>query len=173
MASALAVEARHVLPAVCEPGTETILNSTTIDGKEFVASACATSASVKARAIVGELTARNRNLCGAPCTTYCNSGTGGPNPNDCSSLASSIQNNGGFTLSPGYTYYWSWGSCQAYIVNKESQDQYYCYDQSNFAGVINYLAWNCQASSSGGPYHGGSCHFYDNTGIGWVEVQTV
>lgn len=34
------------------------------------------------------------------------------------------------------------------------------------AGVIDYLAFNCQASTPGGPFFGGSCHFYNNAAIG-------
>lgn len=30
------------------------------------------------------------------------------------------------------------------------------------AGVVNYLAWNCQGTTGD---NGGSCHFYDNAGI--------
>ncbi|ROV91944.1 hypothetical protein VSDG_07592 [Cytospora chrysosperma] len=159
--------------AACAPGTELIVNETTVNGVHIGQGACQTAESVlQSRNAVNDLDQRNTNLCGAPCTTYCNSGTGGPDPNDCSSLASSIEGSGGFTMSAGYTYYWWWGSCEAYIINTSSADEYYCYDESNFAGVINYLAWNCQASTSGGPYSGGSCHFYDNTQIGWVQVQT-
>jgi hypothetical protein len=63
--------------------------------------------------------------------------------------------------------------------NLSGQDIYYCFDYSNCAhglraldrwrwrrqtgaGVVNYLAWNCQGTQGD---NGGSCHFYDNTGI--------
>lgn len=38
-------------------------------------------------------------------------------------------------------------------------------------GVVNYLAWNCQSSTSGGPYSGGSCHWYDDASIGKFLFQ--
>jgi hypothetical protein len=85
------------------------------------------------------------------------------------------------TLAPGYVYYWTHGSCQVYMNNKlqPAQDIYYCYDYGNcasslscairvltpsvpVAGVVNYLAWNCQGTTG---HNGGSCHFYDNTGV--------
>ncbi|PQE31754.1 hypothetical protein CJF32_00001066 [Rutstroemia sp. NJR-2017a WRK4] len=152
----------------CIPGTETILSTKTIDGKDLINISCKLKETyLTSRNTVTEasrtLEARNRNLCGAPCTTYCNSGTGGPNPNDCSSLASSIQNNGGANVAPGSAIYWTWGSCQAYIVNTSSEEQYECWDQGSFGGVVNYLAWNCQGSTSGGPYLGGSCHWMDSS----------
>ncbi|KIM94412.1 hypothetical protein OIDMADRAFT_34970 [Oidiodendron maius Zn] len=175
LASATAIPGAIKSPAECVSGTETIANSTSIDGVLFTQGQCQLDSSIlSSRNAKSEssLTERNIDLCGAPCTTYCNGGTGGPNPNDCSALASAIQNNGGFTVSPGTAIYYTLGSCQAYIINNDNQDIYYCSDEGDFAGVINYLAFNCQASTPGGPYLGGSCHFYDNTGIGWVQVQT-
>lgn len=35
----------------------------------------------KARSDETSLTKRNMDVCGAPCTTYCSKGVGGPNPN--------------------------------------------------------------------------------------------
>ncbi|KAI1109339.1 hypothetical protein F5Y14DRAFT_456131 [Nemania sp. NC0429] len=160
----------------CIPGTEVVIDTVEIDGQTLTASQCdlvlSQRQSRNPRQARPVLSARNRNLCGAPCTTYCNRGIGGPNPFDCSTLAANMQNRGGFNISPGSTLYFTFASCQAYIINREASDQYYCYDQSNFGGVINYLAFNCQASSGGGPYAGGSCHFYDDPFIGFVEVRT-
>ncbi|XMA11568.1 hypothetical protein WAI453_004359 [Rhynchosporium graminicola] len=163
--SSLAFAATLPAPAVCIPGTETI-STKAFDGKDLIESRCQmvetylTSRNTAVEASK-KLKARNRNLCGAPCTIYCNSGNGGPNPNDCSSLASSVQNDGGLNLAAGWTYYYNWGSCQAYIVNTSSESQYECMDQGSFGGVVNYLAWNCQGNSNGGSYLGGSCHWYD------------
>ncbi|KAI1082493.1 hypothetical protein F5B20DRAFT_578158 [Whalleya microplaca] len=169
--SASAIREASSPPSVCAPGTDVIVNSTVVDGQVLYHGACQTAQDLKVRAVKDELMKRDRNVCGAPCTTYCNSGTGGPDPNDCSSLASGLPS-GGFTLGAGQIRYWNWGSCQAYLTNKASEGMYECYDQGSLGGIINYLAWNCQASTSGGPYLGGSCHFYDNTGIGWVQVET-
>lgn len=191
------------------------------DPSQLVTRNEALEAATKAKRVLAK---RNIDLCGAPCTTYCNGGTGGPNPNgkpieiilptitsllsskkegqekkrrtkpplmnvfpfpkDCTTLANVLDSwGGGFTIDSGHTIYWSTSSCQAYMINTNSQGEYYCYDIHDrmfefpsllplcilttlVGGVIEYLAWNCQASSPGGPYSGGSCHFYDNTGIG-------
>ncbi|KAI0203369.1 hypothetical protein F4808DRAFT_467429 [Astrocystis sublimbata] len=174
------------LPAASEaarwvPGTEKQISSADVNGTTVITSTCRIapeflqSRNVQPPEESGLLQKRNRNLCGAPCTTYCNAGEGGPNPYDCSAVASAIENQGGFTIPAGVTITFFTSpvnSCEAYIMNTSNEDQYYCKDNNNLAGVINYLAFNCQASSGGGPYKGGSCDFYDNTGIGWVEVQT-
>ncbi|GJE97413.1 hypothetical protein PsYK624_136300 [Phanerochaete sordida] len=161
-------------PEVCVPGTEKLVTSRDVNGKQYSVHTCETVAGAAPQAEAPgngtSLTKRDQNLCGAPCTTYCNRGTGGPNPNDCSTLASENQNNGQFDLPAGQTWYWNYGTCQVWQINTSGGNEYYCYDQNNWAGVVNYLAWNCQESTGG--YAGGSCHFYDNTGVGWVEVQT-
>jgi hypothetical protein len=96
-------------------------------------------------------------------------------------MISAHANWGSVTLASGYTYYWTSGSCQSYMNNKlqPAQDIYYCYEYNNYtscpscyahvliwstqvAGIVNYLAWNCQGSSG---HNGGSCHFYDSTDI--------
>ncbi|KAF7552593.1 hypothetical protein G7Z17_g4202 [Cylindrodendrum hubeiense] len=172
LASAVAIRDATTIPH----GTDKVIKSTTFKGRPFIQSTCKvddsvlTSRNVKDESV---LTKRNLDICGAPCTTYCNGGTGGPNPNDCTAIATAMENNGGFLIPQGDMVIYSLGSCQTYVINTDNQDLFYCSDQSNWAGVINYVAWNCQASSPGGPYNGGSCHFYDNTGIGWVQVQTV
>jgi hypothetical protein len=40
---------------------------------------------------------------------------------------------GGMTLSPGFTYYWTLGSCQVYMNNnlQPARDIYYCFDYTN------------------------------------------
>ncbi|KAI1146097.1 hypothetical protein F4825DRAFT_456827 [Nemania diffusa] len=173
---AASVPAPTKLNSLCIPGTEVVVNTVEVDGQTVTTSQCdlvlSQRQSRNARYARPVLSARNRDLCGAPCTTYCNGGTGGPNPFDCSALAAAIQNNGGFNIAPHTTQFTTLASCQAWIVNNEDEDQYYCDDQNNYAGVINYLAFNCQASTPGGSYNGGSCHFYDNPYIGYVQVGT-
>ncbi|EKM54024.1 uncharacterized protein PHACADRAFT_122718, partial [Phanerochaete carnosa HHB-10118-sp] len=135
-----------------------LVESIEVNGIPFTQQTCESNVVTSATSEVRDegtasLTKRNLDLRGAPCTTYCNEGIGGPNPNDCSVLASQWQNDGSFTIGSGYT------ACR---VDTSDQDLYYCYDSSDWAGVVNYLAWNCQASSPGGSYNGGSCRFYDN-----------
>jgi hypothetical protein len=75
---------------VCVEGTSKLINSTmSADGKEATVHSCKTNPDVPASAgpasadpaVRSGLFRRNMDLCGAPCTTYCNSGSGGPNPN--------------------------------------------------------------------------------------------
>ncbi|KAI1734560.1 glycoside hydrolase superfamily [Xylaria scruposa] len=172
-----------LLAKLCVPGTEVVVDTVEVDGQTVTTSQCdlvpSQRQSRNARHARPVLSARNRNLCGAPCTTYCNGGTGGPDPygtsnplHNCSALAAAHNDGGGFNIAPHSIQYISMASCRAWIVNNSDEDQYYCSDQNNYAGVINYLAFNCQASTGGGPYDGGSCHFYDNPYIGYVEVGT-
>ncbi|TFK47493.1 hypothetical protein OE88DRAFT_1738413 [Heliocybe sulcata] len=103
------------------------------------------------------------NLTEAPCTTYCDTPAGGgPDPNDCSYLATANAPSGTFTLPARSSLVWTWQSCQVVQSNFLEPPQNITYDYSNesWAGVIDYLAWNCQSEENA---HGGSCDFYDST----------
>ncbi|KIP07107.1 hypothetical protein PHLGIDRAFT_118358 [Phlebiopsis gigantea 11061_1 CR5-6] len=159
---------------VCIEGTSKLISSEDIDGLPYTVQSCTPKASTSpARRDASELGAslvkKNDDLCGAPCTTYCNSGSGGPNPNDCTTLANVQSGQGTFTITAGTVIYWTYASCQVYMNDELSpaQDIVYCY--SDWAGVVNYVAWNCQGTTGD---NGGSCHFYDNTDISWIQVQT-
>lgn len=160
-------------PDLCKPGTLSVVNSTVVDGKPLTHQVCESIAdTTEARRDEGTtLTKRNIDLCGAPCTTYCSTGIGGPNPNDCVKLANQYKNAGTFIASPGYTYFWNYGSCDVYMNNNSGQDLYYCYDTGDWAGIVKYVAQHCQATH--GNYNGGTCRFYDSTSIAQIGVQTV
>ncbi|KIP07112.1 hypothetical protein PHLGIDRAFT_118362 [Phlebiopsis gigantea 11061_1 CR5-6] len=164
-------------PDFCIEGTSQLISSEDIDGKPYTVHGCTPKAGTSPTrrddgGLGVSLVKKNDDLCGAPCTTYCNSGSGGPNPNDCTAMSNAQANQGTFLISPGTAIYWTYASCQVYMNNRLSpaQDIVYCYDWNNWAGVVNYVAWNCQGTTGD---NGGSCHFYDNTGISWLQVQTV
>lgn len=70
---------------VCKPGTVALIKNIDVDGIPFTQQTCesnaAPNAASEARDEGTSLTKRNLDMCGAPCTTYCNEGAGGPNPN--------------------------------------------------------------------------------------------
>ncbi|KIP07106.1 hypothetical protein PHLGIDRAFT_430031 [Phlebiopsis gigantea 11061_1 CR5-6] len=162
-------------PDICVEGTAVLIHSKDIDGKPYTVHSCTlkagTSPTRRDDGLGVSLVKKNDDLCGAPCTTYCNGGSGGPNPKDCETMANAESGMGTFTITPGSAFIWSYASCQATMNNELSprQDIVYCYDWKNWAGVVNYLAWNCQGTHGD---NGGSCHFYDNTAISWIQVQT-
>lgn len=203
---------------MCIPGTEVVVNTVEVDGQTVTTSQCdlvlSQRQSRNARYARPVLSARNRDLCGAPCTTYCNGGTGGPNPFGMSTHLRSVQDIMPYhrlyahllyhlllrllcTCSGHSKQWWfqyrasydtihdfgelpsldcqQWGRRpillwwpeQLWVVEPDN-----VFNNSDLtdidpdAGVINYLAFNCQASTPGGSYNGGSCHFYDNPYIG-------
>ncbi|KZS97295.1 hypothetical protein SISNIDRAFT_493458 [Sistotremastrum niveocremeum HHB9708] len=156
-------------PLLCEDGSEaTILSEKIVDGKPLVHAACPVT-TVEKREPETSLTKRGYDLCGAPCTTYCIGGSGGPNPNDCSVIATDYHNDGEFTLTANNYLIWTYGSCEISMY-ANGQDIVYCWDYNNLAGVINYVAWNCQSQENA---KGGTCQFYGNTDISYVKVETV
>lgn len=158
---------------ICKPGSVAVVNATHIAGIPVVHTTCELKdpAPPQTRDESTSLTKKSGyDLCGAPCTTYCQSGSGGPNPNDCSTLANEYVNDGTFTVSPGYYESWSYASCWVGMSNYYGSDLVYCYDSNNWAGVVNYLAWNCQGTTGD---NGGQCDFYnDPYGFGYVIVGT-
>lgn len=97
---------------------------------------------------------------------------------------SELANDGQITLSPGQVVTWTYKTCAAWIVNNLSENMVYCTDNDNrecsgsswgysapcktlnesiVAGVIQYLAFNCQGTTGD---NGGSCHFEDNPYVG-------
>ncbi|EPQ53540.1 hypothetical protein GLOTRDRAFT_111695 [Gloeophyllum trabeum ATCC 11539] len=108
----------------------------------------------------------------APCTTYCDTPAGGgPDPNDCSTLANADAVGGNFTIPASSYLAWTWKSCQVTQSNllNPARELNYTYDGRDWAGVVNYVAWNCQSQENA---HGGSCRFYDNTNVSIIQVQT-
>ncbi|GJE97428.1 hypothetical protein PsYK624_136470 [Phanerochaete sordida] len=173
-ASANAVAIPDNIAEVCKPGTEVVHNSTDIEGKPLTFTTCDLKEVPAARSFDEgsslEKRAAGYDLCGAPCTTVCHGGTGGPNPNDCQTLANNHANDGEFTVSYGTFGWWTYGSCAAGLANHWGADVYYCWDTKNLAGVISYLAWNCQSTQHA---NGGQCNFNNNpNGLGYVIVET-
>lgn len=80
---------------MCIPGTEVVIDTVEVNGQTLTTSQCdlvlSQRQSRNPRHARPVLSARNRNLCGAPCTTYCNGGTGGPNPFGMSTPLHSVQ----------------------------------------------------------------------------------
>lgn len=69
---------------VCVEGTAVLIHSKDIDGKPYTVHSCTlkagTSPTRRDDGLGVSLVKKNDDLCGAPCTTYCNGGSGGPNP---------------------------------------------------------------------------------------------
>ncbi|GJE97412.1 hypothetical protein PsYK624_136290 [Phanerochaete sordida] len=159
-------------PDFCSPGTMVVYNNTLINGKTFVHAACEsiTAPAIEARGGGPTLSKRLINLCGAPCTTDCISGTGGPDPNDCSDLANLYEPDGTFEFpQANWEMWWYLDSCKVFMGNYYSDRIEYCYDWSNWAGVVEYVAWNCQATTGG--YNGGNCKFYDSDSTAWLHIE--
>lgn len=156
---------------ICKPGTVTTVNATSIDGIPVTHTTCELKdpAPPQARDDATSLTKKSGyDLCGAPCTTHCHAGSGGPNPNDCSTLANEYVNDGTFVVPSGYYGSWSYASC--WMSNYHGTDLVYCYDSNNWAGVVNYLAWHCQGTTGD---NGGQCDFYNEpSSFGYVIVET-
>lgn len=113
---------------------------------------------------------RDYDLLGEACTVWCNSGTNGPDPNDCNQLLTSDEMSGTFTIPAGSYLVWTWLTCQVVqnnLVNPSVAIEY-SYDINNWAGVVSNLAYNCQAAENA---MGGSCHFADSTAISVIQVQ--
>ncbi|GJE97421.1 hypothetical protein PsYK624_136390 [Phanerochaete sordida] len=158
------------IPSICRPDTAAVQSVQIIDGRPLTYATCALQDTAVSPRAAGALAARSYDLCGAPCTSYCHAGGGGPDPNDCTSLANEYANNGEFTVAYGTYGWWTWGSCAAGLANSYGSDLVYCYDWNNWAGVVNYLAWNCQGTTGD---NGGQCDFNNNpNGLGYVIVET-
>ncbi|KII95396.1 hypothetical protein PLICRDRAFT_212832 [Plicaturopsis crispa FD-325 SS-3] len=162
---------------VCEDGSPgTLLSSSVVNGKELTVHFCPlpanrnTTAAARSTEVAARDADANYNLVGAPCTTYCYTPAGGgPDPNDCQSLANDYAGDGDFTIGSGGGLVWSLGSCQVVQWNDMSSgDVLYNYNTANWAGVVSYIAWNCQATQNA---HGGTCNFYDSTSISNLVVQ--
>ncbi|KZT28172.1 hypothetical protein NEOLEDRAFT_1239899 [Neolentinus lepideus HHB14362 ss-1] len=113
---------------------------------------------------------RDYSLVGKACTVYCNSGTGGPDPNDCNQLLTADQTAGAFTIPAGSYLVWTLDTCQIVQNNllSPSTNIDFSYDWNDWAGIISNLAYNCQASEGA---MGGSCHFLNNTDVSIIQVQ--
>jgi len=111
------------------------------------------------------------SLLEAPCTSYCNTPAGtGPDPNDCLQMINADADSGSYTIAAGTYLVWTWETCQVTQNNQltDGSDITYSYDWDHWSGVVNYLAFNCQAAENA---QGGSCHFNDSTNQSWIQVQ--
>ncbi|KDQ50526.1 hypothetical protein JAAARDRAFT_41986 [Jaapia argillacea MUCL 33604] len=170
-----AVVARAPADYTCSDGSiAAVIDSFEYEGKPLTTYSCPVVAPENStpaeRAVKRDtsLTKRTYDLCGASCTTYCYTPAGGgPNPNDCQTLANGFS--GDYTMTAGYYYTWTYGSCEVQQSNiiSPAQDIYYCY--SDLAGVVSYIAWNCQATQNA---HGGYCDFYNDNSVSDILVFT-
>ncbi|PVF98258.1 hypothetical protein CPB86DRAFT_386575 [Serendipita vermifera] len=99
--------------------------------------------------------------CGATCTSFCYSGTGGPDPNHCQHIFDIMmaQSPALFTLDPATFILLTYQSCGTGIQNQIAPSSVGCsqkmiYDWPDWAGIGSYLAWNCQAAQNA---RGGQC----------------
>ncbi|PVF98259.1 hypothetical protein CPB86DRAFT_873592 [Serendipita vermifera] len=99
--------------------------------------------------------------CGAPCTTFCYSGTGGPDPNHCDFIFNSmrVESPALFTLNPNQFILATYQSCGTGIQNQIASSSVGCsqkmiYDWPDWADIGHYIAWNCQAAQNA---RGGQC----------------
>jgi len=100
--------------------------------------------------------------CGAPCSSSCYQGTGGPDPNDCQHIANALfaQSPQLFVLYPFNFVLLSYNSCGTGIQNQIAAasisgcSQTMIYDYTDWAGIAQYLAWTCQAFVGA---NGGKC----------------
>ncbi|KZS97290.1 hypothetical protein SISNIDRAFT_463210 [Sistotremastrum niveocremeum HHB9708] len=163
----------------CPDGSvPTLVTTKIVDGAPLIHTVCNIPTIEKRSAAVGNTTEsslikRGYDLCGAPCTTYCENGSGGPNPNgmlvltmilvsDCETLANANAGDGQFSLTQGTFFQWNYKSCRVEF-HADDQDVYYCWDSKNLAGVIDFVATHCQAKENA---NGGTCQFFGNTDIG-------
>ncbi|TFK47494.1 hypothetical protein OE88DRAFT_1738414 [Heliocybe sulcata] len=114
---------------------------------------------------------RDISLVGQPCTVYCNSGTGGPDPNDCNQLLTADETYGDFLIPSGSYLVWTLDTCQVTQTNllSPATNLTYSYDTNDWAGVVHALAYQCQAAENA---MGGSCQFLGNTDVSVLQVQT-
>lgn len=105
--------------------------------------------------------------CGAPCTSACYPGSGGPDPNDCQFMINSLYNNSPqlFTLTANKFLLFTYKTCGIGLQNQIASSPVGCsqtmvYDYSDIGSVARYLAWNCQGSQGA---RGGRCT--GNTGV--------
>ncbi|KZS97258.1 hypothetical protein SISNIDRAFT_482187 [Sistotremastrum niveocremeum HHB9708] len=169
----------ETVPTYCPDGTEaTLVSSQILDGAPLTHTVCNATAVAKrtpeigasvARDLDTSLTKRGYDLCGAPCTTVCSKGSGGPNPKDCEAIAKANQGAGEFSLTQGYFYQFNYKSCRV-VLQAVDQDIVYCWDKKNLAGVIDFVATHCQAKQKA---NGGTCEFLGNTKTAYVQVETV
>ncbi|TCD66362.1 hypothetical protein EIP91_001468 [Steccherinum ochraceum] len=100
------------------------------------------------------------NVCGAECDTHCfNPSGGGPDPNDCNVIADALRYDSQdiseeFNITTSNALFvLQYHSCQSFFVNQAgTTDLTYC--RSDWAAVIDYVAFNCQAPQNA---HGGLC----------------
>ncbi|THH27893.1 hypothetical protein EUX98_g6295 [Antrodiella citrinella] len=100
------------------------------------------------------------NVCGAQCDTHCfNPAGGGPDPNDCNVIADALRYDSQdiseeFNVSTtNALFVLQYHSCESFFVNQAgSTDLTYC--RSDWAAVIDFVAFNCQATQNA---HGGLC----------------
>ncbi|EMD41282.1 hypothetical protein CERSUDRAFT_109882 [Gelatoporia subvermispora B] len=120
-----------------------------------------------------DLTRRQNDVCGAACTTFCFTPSGGgPDPNDCNVIQDALlydsQNVGQlFTLDPAANtsqIVMTYNTCQTYILDQTNSSLTYC--RSDWASLVYYIAWNCQSTQNA---HGGLCVASD--GRWYIQVQ--
>ncbi|KDQ50527.1 hypothetical protein JAAARDRAFT_41987 [Jaapia argillacea MUCL 33604] len=172
-----AVVARAPADYVCSDGSiAAVVDSFEYEGKPLTTYSCPAVATENPTPAVRtvqrdtSLTKRNWDLCGASCTTYCYTPAGGgPDPNDCQALANGVSGGSGYTITAGTYLTLTYGSCEVQQSNliSPSQDLYYC--PSDLAGVVSYIAWNCQATQNA---HGGYCDFYNDFAVSNILVFT-
>lgn len=119
--------------------------------------------------------------CGAPCSSSCYQGLGGPNPNDCQHIANSLysQNPQLFVLNPNNFVLLSYQSCGTGIQNQIAASSIGCpqtmiYDYTDWGAVAQYLAWSCQAAqyARGGRCTGNTGLYQPGTNDFYIQVYT-
>ncbi|OCH88829.1 hypothetical protein OBBRIDRAFT_836274 [Obba rivulosa] len=120
-----------------------------------------------------DIFARQNDVCGAACTTYCwTPSGGGPDPNDCTVIQDALlydsENTGPlFSLDPATNtsmIVMTYNTCQTYILDQTNSSLTYC--RSDWATLVNYIAFNCQATQNA---HGGVCVADDQRW--YIQVQ--
>ncbi|KAI1785565.1 hypothetical protein LXA43DRAFT_1100096 [Ganoderma leucocontextum] len=141
---------------------------------KFVASRCNDAPHVSSNGVVSKRQSAPTDVCGAPCNTFCFSGSsGGPNQADCTVIADALlydgQNTGAlFNITASGTptdkITMQYQSCLTFFLNQDSSDLEYC--RSDWSSLVTWLASDCNGANSA---HGGLCVAADQKW--YIQVQ--